>query len=228
MGLPAWPWFTLAILAAGVGAALLFAERGRGLAPDRDRRRWAAQRDWSYVESDPMLPSRWRYGTIHQGGHGRARNLATGPVPGSDGRRSAHVFDLEQAGHITGVVAAVRTATTLPAVIELRLPSAPLPDDAGLDDVGPVGARLGFVTDLAAARPLVTHALAEAADRVGADIPLVWAEDSWVLATAPVDVDLERVESLLESLVGVAVTLESGGGGSRDLFDPMPPFRGSV
>lgn len=208
MGLPAWVWFTLAILAGGIAVALLLAERARTTTQGRDRRRWAALKDWKFTDSDPMLPSRWRYGAVHQGGHGRARNLATGAVPGPDGRRLAHVFDHEQAGRITGVVAAVHTNVTLPIALELRLPSAPLPDDAGLDHFGPVGSRYAFVTDAAQARALVTPELAEAADAVGPDVPLVWAEDSWVLATAPVDVSPERVQALLIALVDVAVALE--------------------
>lgn len=227
MGLPAWAWFVLAILAGATGVALLGADRARITTRTRDRQRWATLKGWDFTDGDPMLLSRWRYGTVHQGGYGRARRLATGAVPGPDGRRLAHVFDLEQAGRITAVIAAVHIAIALPVALELRLPSAPLPEDAGLEHLGPVGSRYAFVTDTTAARPLVTPALAEAADAVGADVPLLWAEDSWVLATAPVGVSSERVQELLLALVDVAVVLERYGGGA-DVADPLPPSHGSA
>jgi hypothetical protein len=126
----------------------------------RDRRRWAAARGWEFQETDPVLPSRWRYGTIHQGGPGVARDLISGDVPTPDGPRQAYVFDHEQAGRRSSVLAAVQLRDPLPAAVELRLPSAPLPDDAGLDLLEPVGERYAFVADADAVRPLLTDRLA--------------------------------------------------------------------
>ncbi len=205
---PAWFWFVVAALAAGGGALLLLSDRARTTGHRRDRRRWAEQKSWEFVDADPVLPSRWRYGAVHQGGHGRALDLATGAVPGPGGRRLAHVFDHEQAGQITGIVAAVRGVATLPVALELRLPSAPLPDDAGLDSLGQVGDRYAFVTSVALAHSLLTPELARAADLVGDDVPLLWAEDTWVLATIDPGADPDRVQALLQALVGVSVALE--------------------
>ena len=84
------------------------------------------------------------------------------------------------------MLAAVQVADPLPAAVELRLPSAPVPDDVGLDLLEPVGERYAFVTDADAVRPLLTPRLADAADAMGDDVELLWAEESWVLATAPV------------------------------------------
>jgi hypothetical protein len=205
---PAWFWFVVAVLAAGGGALLLLSDRSRATGHRRDRRRWAEQKSWEFVDADPVLPSRWRYGAVHQGGPGRAVDLATGAVPGPGGRRLAHVVDHEQAGQITGVVAAVRGVATLPVALELRLPSAPLPDDAGLDSLGQVGDRYAFVTSVALAHSLLTPELARAADTVGDDVPLLWAEDTWVLATMAPGADPDRVQSLLQALVEVSVALE--------------------
>jgi hypothetical protein len=213
---PAWVWFVIAVLAAGGGALLLLSDRARTNGHRRDRRRWAEQKSWEFVDADPVLPSRWRYGAVHQGGHGRALDLATGAVPGPGGRRLAHVFDHEQAGQITGIVAAVRGVATLPVALELRLPSAPLPDDAGLESLGQVGERYAFVTAVAPARPLLTPDLARAADLVGSDVPLLWAEDTWVLATIDAGADPERVQTLLQALVEVSVALEDAAGGFDD------------
>ena len=213
---PAWVWFVIAVLAAGGGALLLFSDRARSGGRRRDRRRWAEQKSWEFVDADPVLPSRWRYGAVHQGGPGRALDLATGAVPGPGGRRLAHVFDHEQAGQITGIVAAVRGVATLPVALELRLPSAPLPDDAGLDSLGQVGERYAFVTSVARARALLTPDLARAADLVGNDVPLVWAEDTWVLASIDPEADPERVQTLLQTLVEVSVALEDAAGGADE------------
>nr|MBA2322884.1 hypothetical protein [Pseudonocardiales bacterium] len=167
-------------------------------------------RGWEYLDTDPVLPSRWRYGTIHQGGPGVAKNLISGDVPTPDGPRQAYVFDHEQAGRLNSVLVAVQVQGQLPAAVELRLPSAPLPDDAGLDLLEPVGLRYAFVSDAEAVRPLLTKRLAGASDAVGDDIELLWAEESWVLATAPLDASTDRLQDLLADLAEVATALEQG------------------
>lgn len=209
MGIPSGVWFVIAVVALLVGVALLVLDRRRadgGAA--RDRRRWAAAREWEYLDSDPVLPSRWRYGTIHQGGPGIARNLISGDVPTPDGPRQAYVFDHEQAGRLSSVLAAVQVRNPVPAAVELRLPSAPLPDDAGLDLLEPVGVRYAFVADADAVRPLLTKRLARAADAVGDDVELLWAEEAWVLATAPLNSTVDRLQDLLADLSEVATALE--------------------
>jgi len=198
VGIPSSVWFLIALVALVGGAALLLADRARSRGGGRDRRRWAALHEWEFVETDPVLPGRWRFGTIHQGGPGVARNLATGSIPTPDGPRQGYLFDHEQAGRVNTVLAAVQIAAPLPAAVELRLPSAPLPDDAGLDLLEPVGERYAFVTD------------ADAADVIGDDVELVWAEDTWVLATAPVGSGPSRLQDLLADLAEVAAALEQG------------------
>ncbi|MCW2721630.1 MAG: hypothetical protein QOG20_2353 [Pseudonocardiales bacterium] len=211
MGLSSTTWFVIAVIALLLGAALLFFDRSRGGGGGaKDRRRWAAMRGWEYLDTDPVLPSRWRYGTIHQGGPGVARNLISGDVPTPDGPRQAYVFDHEQAGRLNSVLVAVQVQSQLPAAVELRLPSAPLPDDAGLDLLEPVGERYAFVSDAEAVRPLLTSRLADASDAVGDDVELLWAEESWVLATAPLDSSPERLQDLLADLAEVATALEQG------------------
>ncbi len=209
-------WFVIAIIALVVGAGLLLFERFRGGA-SRDRKRWAATREWEFLDSDPVLPSRWRYGTIHQGGPGVARNLVSGDVPTPDGPRQSYAFDHEQAGRVSSVLCAVQVQTALPAAVELRLPSAPLPDDAGLDLLEPVGERYAFVSDAEAVRPLLTPRLADASDAIGEDVELLWAEDAWVLAAAPVGISPDRMQDLLADLAEVATALEEG------LTVPRPP-----
>ncbi|MBW0118689.1 hypothetical protein [Pseudonocardia abyssalis] len=209
MGIPSGVWFVIAVIALLVGIALLVLDRRRADGGGaRDRRRWAAARGWEYLDSDPVLPSRWRYGTIHQGGPGIARNLISGDVPTPDGPRQAYLFDHEQAGRLSSVLAAVQVRNPVPAAVELRLPSAPLPDDAGLDLLEPVGARYAFVADAEAVRPLLTPRLAKAADEVGDDVELLWAEEAWVLATAPLNSTVERLQDLLADLSEVATALE--------------------
>ncbi|MEJ3655693.1 hypothetical protein [Pseudonocardia sp. TRM90224] len=207
MGLSSTVWFLIAVVALALGAVLLFVDRSGG-GGGKDRRRWAAMRGWEYLDTDPVLPSRWRYGTIHQGGPGVARNLISGDVPTPDGPRQAYVFDHEQAGRLNSVLVAVQVQAQLPAAVELRLPSAPLPDDAGLDLLEPVGERYAFVSDADAVRPLLTQRLSEASDAVGDDVELLWAEESWVLATAPLGSSADRLQDLLADLAEVATALE--------------------
>lgn len=203
-------WFLIALVALLLGGALLVVERMRGSGGERDRRRWADLRDWEWLDTDPVLPSRWRYGVFHQGGPGAALNLISGEVPTPSGPRQAYVFDHEQGGKLTTTVAAVQVQGQVPAAVELRLPSAPLPDDAGLDLLEPVGERYAFVADADAVRPLLTPRLATASDAVGEDVELLWAEDNWVLASAPLSSSPDRVQDLLADLAEVATALEQG------------------
>jgi len=138
------------------------------------------------------------------------KNLISGEVPLPDGSRQAYVFDHEQAGRVTSVLAAIQSQTQLNAAVELRLPTAPVPDDVALEYLEPVGERYAFVSDADAVRPLLTRRLARAADAVGDDVELLWAEESWVLATAPVESSADRLQELLADLAEVATALEQG------------------
>lgn len=176
----------------------------------RDRKRWAAMRGWDFTASDPVLPSRWRYGTIHMGGPGVARNLISGDVPTPDGPRQAYAFDHEQGGRPSSILVAVQMQGVLPAAVELRLPSAPVPEDVGLELLEPVGERYAFVTSADSVRPLLTPRLVEASDAVGEDVELLWAEDAWVLAAVPLGTGPGRLQDLLADLAEVATALEHG------------------
>ncbi len=222
MGLPASVWFVIALVAALLGALLLLLERNRTTGTSKDRERWAALRDWTFTEEDPLLPGGWRYGTIHQGGPGVAKNLVSGLWPSDPRRRRIYVFDHEQHGAISSVIVAVETFTKVPAAIELRLATSPKPpDDVGLEGHGPVGKRIGFVADPSLTRPLITPRLAAASDAVGDDVELVWAEDRWVLAAAPVGIDTDRAQDLLGALVEVAAALERAHD-PEPLDEPLP------
>ena len=211
MGLSPTVWFLIAVIALLAGVVMLLAERRRdATGAVRDRKRWAAMRGWDFTTVDPVLPSRWRYGTIHMGGPGVARHLITGEVPTPDGPRQAYAFDHEQGGRPTSILAAVQVQGVLPAAVELRLPSAPVPDDAGLELLEPVGERYAFVTNAEAVRPLLTDRLISASDAVGDDVELLWAEDSWVLATVPLGASADRLQDLLADLAEVATALEHG------------------
>ncbi|MBV9312652.1 MAG: hypothetical protein JO100_02700 [Pseudonocardia sp.] len=211
MGIPTSVWFIIAGIAFVLGLVLLriSARSVGGGGQLRDRRRWAALKEWEYADNDPVLPSRWRYGTIHQGGPGVARNLVTGSLSTEEGRRLAYVFDHEQAGRLTSTIAAVQRRLPLSGALELRMPSAPLPDDAGLDLLEPVGQRYAFVSDPALIRPMITPRLVMAADSIGEEIELLWAEDAWVLCTAPLDYSPEQLQDLLDQLVEVASALDA-------------------
>ena len=147
MGTAASVWFVIAIVALLLGVLLLITDRLQHHTSSGDRRQWAELKDWEYIAHDPVLPGRWRYGSIHQGGPGAAHNLVSGSLPGPRGSRRIYVFDHEQGGRISSVLAAVQMLAAVPAAIELRSPLAPLPDDAGLDLLEPVGARYAFVAD---------------------------------------------------------------------------------
>ena len=211
MGLSPTVWFVIAVIALLAGVVMLLVERRRDASSGvRERKRWATMRGWDFSPVDPVLPSRWRYGTIHMGGPGVARNLITGEVPTPDGPRQAYAFDHEQGGRATSILAAVQVQGVLPAAVELRLPSAPVPDDAGLELLEPVGERYAFVTNAEAVRPLLTDRLIAASDAVGDDVELLWAEDSWVLATVPLGASADRLQDLLADLAEVATALEHG------------------
>ncbi len=209
-------WFIIAALATVLGLALLrlnargmdFAAMRPNRGQSKDRRRWAAQKEWEYLDNDPVLPSRWRYGTIHQGGPGVARNLVSGTLLTEEGRRLVYVFDHEQAGRLSTAVVAVQRRSSMGGALELRMPSAPLPDDAGLDLLGPVGQRFAFVSDPDLIRPMISPRLVRATDAIDEDVELVWAEDSWVLCTTPLSTPADYLEALIDQLTEVAGALD--------------------
>lgn len=198
-------WLIIAVLAALAGGALLANDHGQRTAHSRERRRWAGLRGWRFVESDPVLPDRWRHGVISQRGSGEARDLVIGKLFTSEGRRPVYVFDHRQHGKITGSVVAVqRREGSAAVVLELWRREVPFPWDVGLELLGPVGTRYAFVTDLSQARRLITPGLVAAAEEVGDDVPVAWLEQEWVLAAAPAAATPARLERLLRSLGEIA------------------------
>jgi hypothetical protein len=202
-----WVWFLIAGLSAAAGSALLAADRGQHSAHQRERRRWAALRGWRFVLSDPVITERWRHGVIS--GAGLARNLVTGSLFTPLGRRLVQVFDLEQGGHVSRVVVAVqRRIRHADLVVELWLPDQPLPQDPDLIMLGSAGDRVALVTTPDQARPLVTPEFVFAANALGADIPVAWLEQDWVLAAAPYTATPTRLERLLRALDEIADLLD--------------------
>ncbi len=225
--MPAWIWFVVALVAAAGGALLLWYDRARPTRRGNGRRDWAASKGWEFTDALSSPPHAWRYGTLRGEGPRHAYDVATGAVPGPGGRRLGCIFDQEQDGETVATVAAVRGTVAVPVAIELRLPESPRPDDDELDNLGQVGRRYAFVSNAMEGRRLLTRQVTEAADRVGADVPLVWAEDTWVLASLDPDADPDRVEGVIESLVDVSAAIKEAveGGGSRDR--PVPASAGS-
>jgi hypothetical protein len=219
-------WFVIAGLAAAAGSALLAVDRGHRGAQQRERRRWAALRGWRFVLSDPVLVDRWHHGVFARGGPGPARNLVVGRLFTPLGRRLVQVFDLEQGGQVSSVVVAVQRTHAAGLVVEMWLPDRPLPQDADLARLGPVGDRVAVVSDPAQAVPLVTPEFVFAANALGRDIPVAWLEQDWVLATAPCTATPARLERLLRSLDEIADLLDTANLGKpnefADFFRPGP------
>nr|WP_218888637.1 hypothetical protein [Saccharopolyspora hordei] len=211
VGIPAWLWFVVAVLAIGAGVALLIADRSQRVSSNRERRRWAALRGWQFAEADRVLPTRWERGALAQYVSPTATDVVAGSTFTSDGRRQVSVMDLEVGGRTATVLAGIRCRREAPATIELWLPDVPVPQDSELDLLGPVGSRYAFVTEVAAARPLVTPDLVDATEEIGSDVTVVWLENDWVLAALePAQADPARLERLLRDLGDLA-----------DLVDPF-------
>ncbi len=214
-------WLIIAVLAALAGGALLVSDHGQRTADSRERRRWAALRGWRFVESDPVLPDRWRHGVISQGGPGEAHDLVIGKLFTSEGRRPVYVFDHRQHGKVTGAVVAVqRREGGAAMVLELWRREVPFPWDVGLELLGPVGTRYAFVTDLSQARRLITPGLVAAAEELGDDVPVAWLEQEWVLGATPAGATPARLERLLRALGEIADQVDGpegdGTGPERD------------
>src|SRR5204862_8226738 len=71
-----------------------------------------------------------------------------------------------------------------------------------------VGRGIAVGSDRTKASRRITPRRAAAVDVVGDEIELSWAEDSWVLAAAPVGSDPDRIQDLLLHLVEVGTALE--------------------
>jgi hypothetical protein len=207
----AWVWFLVAAVAGAAGGVLLLIDRGQLGLQGRERRRWAGLRGWQFADANPQLTESWRHGVLGRGAGGEARNVVTGSLFTAAGRRQVHVFDLDGGPSSMSVLVAVRRRDPHPVVLEMWLPTAEFPTDAGLDLLGPVGDRFAFTSDLVRARPLVTPELAELADDIGDDVPVVWVEDAWVVAAAGRGAAPTRLERLLRLLGDLA-----------DLVDGVP------
>ncbi|MDQ3887159.1 MAG: hypothetical protein M3308_09205, partial [Actinomycetota bacterium] len=120
-----WVWFTIAGLAALAGCALLVSDHRWRAAHGRERQRWAALRGWEFAESDPVLPNRWRHGVIARSGGGcHVRDLVSGRLFTTGGRRQVYIFDHVQGAKTDAVVVAIQVPEA-PAglVVEFWLPS---------------------------------------------------------------------------------------------------------
>jgi hypothetical protein len=210
VGIPAWVWFAVAAVAIVVGIALLIVDRSKRSPNNRERRRWAALRGWQFAEVDQVLPTRWERGALAGHSGAVATDVVAGSTFTSDGRRQVYVLDLNVTGRTASVLVGVRCRRSTPAIIELWLPDVPVPQDSGLDLLGPVGSRYAFVADVAAARPLVTPDLVDTTEEIGGDVTVVWLEADWVLAAVEPDAEPERLERLLRDLGDIA-----------DLVDPF-------
>ena len=204
VGIPAWVWFTVAVVAAVGGLALLATDRAQRTARNRERRRWAALRGWQFAETDQVLPTRWQSGAIAYYGTGVAKDVVAGSTFTADGRRQVYVLDHENGGKVNSVLVAVRCRRQMPVVIELWLPSVPFQRDQMPDLLGPVGQRYAFVSDMATARNMITPDLVEVVEEIGGDVTVVWLEGDWVLAAAPPNSTPARLERLLRDLGEVA------------------------
>ena len=108
MGIPSWVWFVVAVVAIGLGIALLIADRAQRSSNNKERRRWAALRGWQFAESDQVLPTRWERGALAQYGSVTAADVVAGSTFTADGRRQVYVLDLDVNGKAAAVLVADR------------------------------------------------------------------------------------------------------------------------
>lgn len=209
MDIPAWVWFVVAAVAAILGATLLLRDRARLTSRNRERRRWAALRGWQFAETDHVLPTQWSGGAIAYHGTATARDVVAGSTFTADGRRRVYVFDLDTGGgKVSAVIAAVQCRRAHPVLVELWLPSVPFQREHMPELLGPVGQRYAFVSDVNAARALITPDLVDATEEIGGDVTVAWIEGGWVLASAPPNATPSRLERLLRGIGEVADVID--------------------
>lgn len=231
VGIPSWVFFAIAAAALLAGLALLGRDQAQRTARNRERRRWAALRGWQFAETDQVLPTRWQGGAIAYYGSGTAHDVVAGSTFTADGRRQVYVFDYETNGKTNAVLVAVRCRRPLGVLIELWLPSVPFQRAQMPDLLGPVGPRYAFVSDLAAARALITPDLVDAAEEVGGDVTVIWFEEDWVAAAVPAHASPTRLERLLRDLGELADVVDPLDTGGSDVPGSRPhlgPARGSA
>lgn len=211
MGIPAWLWFVIAAVAIATGVSLLLFDRKRRGISNRERRRWATLRGWQFAEADQVLPTRWERGVLARYSTPYATDIVAGSTFTTDGRRQVYVLDLESSGRRVATLVALRCRRPVPTVLELWLPDVPVPQEAGLDLLGPVGQRYAFVTEVSTARAMLSQDFVDAVEEIGDDVTVTWLENDWVLAALEPGTGVPaRVERLLHSLGDLA-----------DLVDPF-------
>ncbi len=215
--MPAWIWFVIAVAAALAGAFLLLRERAQRHTPNRDRPRWAALRGWKYTDVDPRLLGLWQGGSVAYFGGGIAQDVVAGSTFTADGRRPVYVADQVHEGTVDCVLVAVRCHRSAPALVELWLPSVPFQRQQMPDLLGPVGERYAVVSDVEAARSMITREIVDAVEDIGNDVTVIWLEHDWVLAAAPPGVGPARLERLLRDLGELADVVDPYEEGQRSV-----------
>ena len=223
-------WFVIAVVAFVAGGGFLLRDRALLTSRNRERRRWAGLRGWQFAETDPVLPKKWSGGAVAYYGDGVARDVVAGSTFTADGRRKVYVFDLEAGGRVNTVIAAVQTRKVHPVVIELWVPSTPFQREHMPELLGPVGQRYAFVSDISAARTLITPDLVDATEEIGRDIAVAWIEEGWVLAAAPPNSSPSRLERLLRGIGEIADVVDpfdadADGDSERDGETPAEPAK---
>lgn len=208
MGIPAWIWFVIAAVLAVAGLVLLMHDRGEHPIADRERRKWASLRGWTYTEVDPLLLQRWHGGSVAYFGGGQAHDVVTGTTFTADGRRPLYLLDQVSRHETDCTLVAVRTRRRAPTLLEMWLPSVPFQHEHMPELLGPIGQRYGFVGDLTIGRNMITNDLVNAVEDIGGDVNVVWVESDWVLAAAPPGIGIARLERLLRDLGAVADVLD--------------------
>lgn len=204
MGIPAWIWFVIAVIALVAGLALLAVDRSREGTRNRERLRWADLRGWQFAEEDPRMVSHWTEGAMGYFGAEAAVNVVAGTTFTSEGRRTVYVFDIEADRQIPASVVAVRCSKPYPVLLELWLASVPFQRAEMPDLLGPVGQRYAFTDNIDLAKSTITQDFVDACNSLGGDVSVVWLEQDWVLAAVSANAGPSRLERLLRDVGEIA------------------------
>lgn len=204
VGIPAWIWFVIAVIALVAGLALLAVDRTREGSRNRERLRWADLRGWQFAEDDPRMVSHWTEGAMGYFGAQAAVNVVAGTTFTSEGRRSVYVFDIEANRQIPAAVVAVRCSKPYPVLLELWLASVPFQRAEMPDLLGPAGQRYAFTDNIEVARSAITQDFVDACDALGGDVSVLWLEQDWVLAAVSPNAGPSRLERLLRDVGEIA------------------------
>src|ERR1700745_4301504 len=137
-------WYILSALCFVIAGVLIWIDLDKRHNRGRRRRSWARSHGFDYEPESAEIVKRWKRGVMSTVGDVAAKNVVLGQIRGE----AVFIFDLED---VATVIALHRKVGTN-VVVDVRLKDVKEPRESDIWLLGAIGPRMGYSTNLDAAR----------------------------------------------------------------------------